>query len=105
MASGFCGCADDITVSIVRETCPEGLFRYILDAVLFPTQIIVTGELRKKDHTWLKALSSRLEKQDMKELLDRVYNLTHKFDRELADAVLEVSMKANLAAVGGIERR
>ena len=109
--------ADDITVSIVRETRPEGLFRYfkshgirmtspykgvyyILDAVLFPTQIIVTRELRKEDHTWLKALSSQLEKQEMKELLDKIYNLTHKFDRELADAVLEVSVKANQAVVG-----
>lgn len=108
--------ADNITVSIVREVRPEGLFRYfnshgirmtnpykgiyyIMDAVLFPTQIIITGELEKEDHTWLKALSGRLEKQGMRELLDRIYNLTHKFDRELADAVLEVSVKANQAIV------
>ena len=70
-----------------------------MDAVLFPTQIIITGELEKEDHTWLKALSGRLEKQGMRELLDRIYNLTHKFDRELADAVLEVSVKANQAIV------
>ena len=54
--------AEDITVSIVRESKPTGLFAYfekhnvritnpyhgiyyILDNVLFPTQIIVTGEL------------------------------------------------------------
>ncbi len=108
--------ADDLTVSIVREVRPEGLFRYfkdhgirvtnpckgiyyILDAALFPTQIIVTGELKKEDHTWLKALSDRLEKQEMQELLERINNLTHKFDRELADSVLEVSIKANQAVV------
>ncbi len=81
-------------------TSPYKGVYYILDAVLFPTQIIVTRELRKEDHTWLKALSSQLEKQEMKELLDKIYNLTHKFDRELADAVLEVSVKANQAVVG-----
>lgn len=66
--------ADDITVSIVRQSRPAGLFGYfekhgirvtnsfhgiyyVLDAVLFPTQIVVT--------------------------------------RELADSVLEVSIRAN----------
>ena len=54
--------ADDITVSMVREARPDGLFRYfkengirmenpcpgiyyVLNGVLFPTQIIVTKEL------------------------------------------------------------
>lgn len=104
--------ADDITVSIVRDVKPVGLFDYfekhdiriikpyrgiyyIQDKVLFPTQIIVTSELDRKDHMWLKALSDRMEKQDMKELLEYVSMLTQKFDRELADSVLEVSLRAN----------
>ncbi len=36
------------------------------DKVLFPIQIIVTGELDRKGHTWLKALSDRMEKQDVR---------------------------------------
>lgn len=104
--------AEDITVSIVRERKPAGLFDYfekhgirvtnpyhgiyyILDHVLFPTQIIVTGELDKGNHIWLKALSDKMEKQDMKELLEHVNALTQKQERELADSVLEVSVRAN----------
>ena len=103
--------ADNITVSLVRQSRPVGLFKYfkkhgirvsnpyhgiyyVLDAVLFPTQIVVAKELDKKEHAWLKALSGGMEKQDMKELLERIDALK-KFDRELADSVLEVSIRAN----------
>lgn len=104
--------ADDITISMIRDTKPEGLFQYfeehhikvinpyagiyyILDAVLFPTQVIVGRELKREDHTWIKALSDRVQKQEMKELLERINSLTQKLDRELADSVLEVSIRAN----------
>ena len=108
--------ADDITVSLVRETKPESLFQYlkeheitvanphdgiyyVLDGVLFPTQIIVTKELEKGNHTWLKALSGKMQKADMRDLLETISNLTQKFDRELADSVLEVSVRANMQVV------
>ena len=108
--------ADDITVSIVRDGKPEGLFEYfrehkirmenpycgiyyVMDGVLFPTQIIVTKELDKGSHIWLKALSNKMEKQDMRELLGRIDSLTERFDRELADAVLEISVRANQGIV------
>lgn len=69
--------ADDLTMSIIRETRPTGLFRYfnehgysistpysgiyyIEGPFPFPAQIIVTGELDKSSHTWLNALSKRL---------------------------------------------
>ena len=104
--------ADDITISVIRDTKPEGLFQYfedkhikvtnpyagiyyISDAVLFPTQIIVGRELKQEGHTWLKALSDKVQKQEMKDLLERISSLTQKFDKELADSVLEVSIKAN----------
>ncbi len=104
--------ADDITVSLVRQSRPVKLFRYfeehgirmtnpyngiyyVLDAVLFPTQIVVTKELDRKNHMWLSALSEGMGKQDMKELLERIDSLTQKQDRELADSVLEVSVRAN----------
>lgn len=64
--------AYDITVSMVRETRPGGLFAYfkkhgirvenpyrgiyyVMDSVLFPTQIIVSRELDRKKHVWLRA--------------------------------------------------
>lgn len=104
--------ADDITVTIIRDAKPEGLFQYfdrhgirvtnpyagiyyVLDSVLFPTQIVVGKELEQKNHAWLRALSDRLQKQGMLELLERINCITQKFDRELADSVLEVSIRAN----------
>ncbi len=104
--------ADDITVSLIREARPDGLFDYfkrhnirttnpyrgiyyVQDAVLFPTQIVVVREMDRKSHTWLKALSGKMKKQDIKELLEKIESIKQKFDRELADSVLEVSIRAN----------
>ena len=57
--------------------------------------MIVTRELDGKTHGWLKSLSDKLKKQEMEALLNRARSLPGKLDRELADAVLEVSVKAN----------
>lgn len=61
----------------------------------FPTQIIVTRELPDRNHRWLKALSEKLKTQELKELLEEISGLTQRLDRELADAVLDVSVRAN----------
>lgn len=104
--------ADDITVSMVRETKPDSLFQYFGDhqtllsnpyagiyyvqsGVLFPTQIIVTKELDEESHRWLKSLWGKLKKHEMVALLRQIETLEQKFERELADAVLEVSIRAN----------
>lgn len=104
--------AAEITVSIVRETKPEGLFRYfrensvpvenpypgiyyVLGETVFPTQIIVGKELDRKQHSWLRSLSGSMEEEDMRLMLEDVRNLGDKFDRELADSVLEVCLREN----------
>ena len=104
--------AEDITVTMIRDTKPDGLFRYfedhhiktvnpyrgiyyVLDTVLFPTQIVVGRELEQENHVWLKALSDRINRQQMEELLEKANSLKQKFERELADSVLEISIKAN----------
>ena len=108
--------AEDITVSLVREGRPEGLFEYLKrhdikmsnpiegiyyleDKFLFPVQIIVGVELDKESHIWLKALTDKMQKQDMKKLLEEVSRITEKGKRELADSVLEVSARANKALI------
>lgn len=108
--------AADITVSIVRETKPEGLFRYfrehgvpvenphpgiyhILGEVLFPTQIIVVKELDKGQHSWLRFLSGSVKEEDMREFLEKVRHLEDKLDRESADSVLEVCLRENRALI------
>ncbi len=56
---------------------------------------MVVRELNKKNHLRLAALSAGMEKADMRELFERIDALTQKQDRELADSVLEVSIRAN----------
>ncbi len=102
----------DITVSLIREIKPEGLFQsfkkyscsisnpyngiyYIEGPFFFPVQIIVTGELDKKSHSWLTALSRKLRREDMQDLIYKVGQMTEKFDMEMANSVLEVSVNAN----------
>lgn len=108
--------ADDITVTMVREGKPEGLFRYfkergipvenphsgiyyVLGEVLFPTQIIVGKELDRGLHSWLKLLTSNAEEEDLRKALEDMRQLKDKADRESADSVLEVLLKENRGLV------
>lgn len=108
--------ADDVTISLVRDVKPKGLFKYfdehqypvskpyrgiyyINEGVLFPAQIIITEELEWEAHRWLRSLSSKIEKRHMKELLENIRQLSGKYDKELADSVLEVSIRANIQMI------
>lgn len=55
----------------------------------------MTGELDRTSHTWLKALSVKLDKRDIQDLLEKISQMTEKNDREMADSILEVSIGAN----------
>ena len=104
--------AEEITTSLIRKAKPVKLFRYfeehgirlenpfkgiyyVKDGVLFPTQIVVTKELNPQEHMWLTALSDGMQKQQLKDLLLKVESFHTKLDRELAEAVLGVAIKAN----------
>ena len=104
--------SDEITVSIVREGKPEGLFQYfkrrnipiqnpypgiyhILGEVMFPTQLIVTGELEANRHVWLRSLSRKMSEKDMRRMLWDVRQFKSKIDTESADSVLEVCLREN----------
>lgn len=62
----------------------------------FQTQIIVTGELDQKTHTWLRVLSGKLDKEDIQDLLDKMSLITEKNDREMAAPVLEMIIEAKV---------
>lgn len=111
--------ADDVTVTIVRETKPAGLFQYFEEHKYaisdpssgiyhiggpfpFPVQIIATGELEKSAHTWLRALSKKLDRGSLQDLLEKISQMTEKNDREMADSVLEVSIGANRQLIEGL---
>ncbi len=104
--------ADEITMTLIRKAKPVKLFQYfeehgitlenpykgvyyVMEGFMFPAQIVVTKELNRQEHIWLTALTDEMQKQQMKELLDKVESFHTKFDRELAEAVLEVAIKAN----------
>ena len=72
---------------------------YVMDSVLFLTQIIVSRELDRKTHVWLKALSDKMGKQDIEELLKKIESMKQKLDRKLAESILEVCIRANQLVV------
>lgn len=77
----------------VENPC-KGIY-YIREMVLFPTQIIVTKELDSEKHRWLCALSGQLAEQDLRGLLTSISCLEGKMEKEYADSVLEVALRAN----------
>ncbi|HBI60520.1 MAG TPA: hypothetical protein DDY31_04805, partial [Lachnospiraceae bacterium] len=108
-----CRKIESITVSLIRETRPDKLFRYFKEhnisveipyqgiyyvtgnIVPFRTQIVVTKELDWKKHSWLCSLSGKLTEQGLRELLAKVSRLEGKMEKEYADSILEVALKAN----------
>ena len=103
---------EDITVTLVREVKPAGLLQYfhvhriritnpfpgiyyVLKGVPFRTQIIVTSELSAEGHVWLKALSDQMNPDSLRDFWEQIQGISGKYDRELADAVLEVCTRAN----------
>jgi len=104
----------DITISLVRERKPLGLFKslkerhikiempykgvyYIKSGTLFDTQVIVTGELSGNGHTWIKSLSYKTQFSDMKKLIYKTRKLKGEHERELANSIIDVALRANKA--------
>lgn len=103
----------DITISIVQERKPHKLFHILKNmghtiekvyegiyyiygqTVIFPTQVIVGKELDRKHHVWLKSLTGKLTKDEAQMLIESTNSLARKDDKENADSVLDVTIKAN----------
>ncbi|MFG6395401.1 MAG: hypothetical protein K1W24_14675 [Lachnospiraceae bacterium] len=52
-------------------------------------------ELDREEHRWLCALSGKLSEKDLKELIININGLSGKMEKEYADSVLEIALKAN----------
>ncbi len=105
--------ADDITISLLRDAKPQGMFRYFADAgtdirnvrpgiyylsgdrILFPTQIVVTKELAEEDHAYLRILTRKPKRDDVNRFLELYGNLSGKAEREYAESILDVFAEAN----------
>ncbi len=64
-------------------------------AVPIPSQIIVTRELDPEVHTWLKALSEKLDEKDIRNFLAYTKQLTGKDEKGMADSVSGVRVNTN----------
>ena len=105
--------ADDITVSLLRDARPDGLFQYFLEAganirtahqgiyyleglkILFPTQVVVIKELAEANHAYLRVLTRKPQKTDVNRFLELYRGLSGKAEREYAASILEVFTQAN----------
>lgn len=72
----------------------KGIY-YVCGLLPFPIQVIATSELEQEGHIWLKALTDKMEKQDMEKLIEESSNVSGEYDRELVESILEVTLNAN----------
>ncbi len=103
---------DEVSVTLIRESKPVGLFKYLEEnsyivsnpykgiyyiesGLKFPTQIIVGKELTHENHEWFNLLSDKVTKQEMARAIKYSRNARSKNERELIDAIFEVSALAN----------
>ncbi len=103
---------EDLTLTFVRERYPAKLIGrlqaleceiteeypgiyYVTKNLLFPVQIVVTGQLTPEEHLSLSILSEKAEAKNARMFLETMSLMREKDDRENIDAVLRVSVTAN----------
>ncbi len=101
----------DITVSLVREQKPVKLIEqlkekyevtekakgiYRISGMLFPVQILVTGEVDPIIYVWITSLTKTMDREQAQRLLDYCAGLTNDEDRRNADSVVNVASEANI---------
>ena len=106
--------ADEVTVSLFRDAWPREMVDqltalgytvtqrhpgiYQIDGNLpFPTQLVVTSQLRPGQHTILRILSSRADREDIEDFIRTSSQFQDSGDRARADSILQVSASANKA--------
>ena len=112
---------EELTASLFRERKPRVLMKeltkygcviekyvpgiYYIKGLMIPVQIIVTKELKNREHLPLKVLSQQADESDIRDFVDYVSQFKEPGDRRNADAVLQVSVQANRKIFGEIRRR
>ena len=114
--------ADEVTVSLFRDAWPREMVDqltalgytvtqrhpgiYQIDGNLpFPTQLVVTSQLRPGQHTILRILSSRADREDIEDFIRTSSQFQDSGDRARADSILQVSASANKALYREIYQR
>ena len=114
--------ADELTISIFRESSPREMFKtmkkmgleieerypgiYYISGkqALFDTQIVVTKQLEKETHRTLRVLSKHVQEEDVRAFVEKAGKMTEPGDRNNIDAVLQVSVSANREIYEAIRR-
>ena len=119
--------AKELTLTFLRRRYPRELLRALAESgavitkeypgvyyirrgkdgtgdVLFPTQIIVTGELEKETHSSLRILTRGAEEEDIRRFLEEALVYHTKGDRDYVDSILQVSVSANMELFQRIRR-
>lgn len=102
---------EDVTLTLVRRGHPNGLFAslknhgyhtessaqgvYQVRGLMFPVQVIVTGELDPAQHVWLASLTSNLETMQARRLVQAATALQDEQDRILVDSIMNAVTLAN----------
>ncbi len=114
--------ADELTISIFRESYPKAMFEAMKDWGLeinehypgiyyisgkrmpFDTQIVVTKQLNKETHRALRILSKHVNEDDVRVFIEKAAQMSEPGDRNNVDAVLQVSVSANKDIYEAIRR-
>ena len=68
---------------------------------MFLTQIVVASELEEEERIWLQALRKNISQQTFINLMNKVDVLRSEDERQLASAVVNVTVRANKEIVAG----
>lgn len=114
--------ADELTISIFRESYPREMFKsmknlgleikerypgiYYISGkqALFDTQIVVTKQLDNETHRTLRVLSKHATEEDVRAFIKNAAKISEPGDRDNVDAVLQVSVSANREIYEAIRR-
>ena len=78
---------------VVEKRYP-GIY-YINGLIHMPTQVIVQSELGEEKNAVLRIISNRAREEDIRQFIEETRGLSDADDKRNADAVYEVSMRAN----------
>jgi hypothetical protein len=104
---------DDITLTFVRSAYPRKLMEqlakdgftvsnpyngiyYIERDGCIPAQVVLSGKVGDKENVWLRSLSDKVGEDAAREMVSATQKLENKGDKDNAEAVLQVSVKANI---------
>ena len=111
---------EEITLTLVRKRKPRKLMRYFEEkghyltnpapgiyyvnkGGIFPTQIVVTGELEEREHVWLSSLRRGLKEEGAQQLIFSITKLKERNEREAGQSVLQAALRANPEVFGEVK--